>query len=207
MTVAVASPIAGSHPITYGLDASVAKFTVTQYQRMIETGILTPADPVELLENHVVLKMPRNPLHDGTVLRFTKRFGRYLPNRWDIRCQSAIVLSESQPEPDLAIVRESPDDYMTRHPIATDVGLVIEVADSSLLRDQQDKTRIYARAGIPIYWIVNLVDRVLEVYDQPTGPSDAPSYQNSQSFAVGDAVPFILDGTLIATISAVDLLP
>src|SRR5215213_3927391 len=133
-------------PVTYGLDASIAKFSVSQYQRMVEAGILTTEDKVELLENYVVLKMPRNPPHDGTCLRIQKRLPRYIPAGWDVRNQGSLQLTDSQPEPDFAIVRVDPTDYTTHHPTAADVGLLIEVADSSLLRDQRDKTRIYARA-------------------------------------------------------------
>lgn len=91
--------------------------------------------------------------------------------------------------------------------MAADVGLVIEVADSSLLRDQRDKTRIYARAGIPVYWIVNLVDRRIEVYSQPTGPTAVPAYQSFQTYQPGDAVPLVLDGNPAGSVPAADLLP
>lgn len=192
---------------TYGLDASIPRFSVARYQRMIEAGILTPDDKVELLENHLVLKMPRNPLHDGLILRLDKRLSRWLPAGWDLRGQSAVELADSQPEPDFAVVREAPDDYMSRHPNPADVGLVIEVADSSLLRDQRDKTRIYARGSIPCYWIVNLVDRRIEVYTQPSGPAAVPAYNSFHLYQPGDDVPLVLDGATVGTIPAAELLP
>src|SRR5438132_7230308 len=122
-------------PVTYGLDASIARFSVARYQRMIETGILTAEDKVELLENYVVLKMPRNPLHDSIVQRLLRPLLRPLPSDWDIRIQLAVELLDSQPEPDFALVRGSDVVYRARHPGPADVGLVIEVANSSLLRD------------------------------------------------------------------------
>src|SRR6266699_2669605 len=134
-----------AQPITYGHDAALARFSVARYQRMIEAGILTPEDKVELLENYVVLKMPRNPRHDSTIQRMLEKLFPRRPAGWSLRVQSAVTLPDSQPEPDFAFVRGSAADYETRHPGPGDVGLVIEVADSSLLRDQQDKTRIYAR--------------------------------------------------------------
>jgi Uma2 family endonuclease len=85
--------------------------------------------------------------------------------------------------------------------------LLIEVADSSLLRDQRDKTRIYARGGIPIYWIVNLVDQRIEVYTQPSGPIAVPAYGSFQTYQPGDGVPLVLDGTTVATVPAAELLP
>src|SRR5579859_3313919 len=92
-------------PVTYGLDASIARFSVARYQRMIETGILTSEDKVELLENYVVLKMPRNPPHDGTVQLITEMLTPRIPQAWRLRARLAVVLPDSQPEPDFAIVR------------------------------------------------------------------------------------------------------
>lgn len=193
-------------PVTYGLDASMARFSVSRYQRMIEAGILTPDDKVELLENYVVLKMPRNPPHDSTIQRILEALFPRRPAGWSLRVQSAIALADSQPEPDFALVRGSAADYENRDPGPADAGMVIEVADSSILRDQHDKTRIYA-AGIPCYWIVNLVDQRIEVYSQPTGPTAVPAYQSFQTYQPGDAVPLVLDGTTVGTVPAVELLP
>jgi Uma2 family endonuclease len=194
-------------PVTYGLDASIAKFSVTRYQRMIETGILTSEDKVELLENYVVLKMPRNPPHDGTIQVVTEALGSFMPTAYRLRVQLTVVLSDSQPEPDFAVVPGNARTYLARHPTAADVRLIIEVADTSLLRDQRDKTRIYARAGIPIYWIINLVDRRVEVYTQPSGPTAAPAYGAFQTFQPGDSVPLVLDGAAVAAVPVADLLP
>jgi Uma2 family endonuclease len=185
----------------------MARFSVQRYQRMIETGILTSEDKVELLENYVVLKMHRNPPHDGTIQVINKRLGRRLPPGWDLRVQLTVVLADSQPEPDFAVARGDETTYLVHHPTATDVGLVIEVANTSLLRDQRDKTRIYARGVIPVYWIVNLVDRHIEVFTQPSGPIPVPAYGSFQTYQPGDAVPIILDGQTTGTILADELLP
>jgi Uma2 family endonuclease len=201
MTTAVATPV------TYGDAASMATFSVARYQRMIETGILTGDDKVELLENYVVLKMPRNPRHDSSVQRMLRPLLGVLPTGWDIRIQLAVTLLDSQPEPDFAIVRGSAVNYEANHPGSADIGLLIEVAESSLLRDQRDKTRIYARAGIACYWIVNLLDRRIEVYTQPSGPTAVPAYGAFQTFQPGDNVPLVLDGTTVGHIPAADLLP
>src|SRR3954453_22065463 len=103
-----------AQPVTYGLDASIAKFSVSRYQRMIETGILTSEDKVELLENCLVLKMPRNPPHDSTIQRMLRPLLAPFPAGWDLRIQSAITLPDSQPEPDFALVRGSAADYEHR---------------------------------------------------------------------------------------------
>ncbi len=130
-----------------------------------------------------------------------------LPTGWDLRIQSAVTLVDSQPEPDIAVVRGSAVNYENNHPGPADIGLLIEVADSSLLRDQRDKTRIYARAGIVCYWIVNLLDRRIEVYTQPAGPTAVPAYGSFQIYQPGDNVPLVLDGNTVATVAAADLLP
>jgi Uma2 family endonuclease len=194
-------------PVTYGLDASIPRFSVARYQRMIETGILTPEDRVELLEKYVVLKMPHNPPHDGTLDLVKAAIPARIPAGWLPRVQQTVVLSDSQPEPDFALVRGTPRTYLTRHPGPADVGLIVEVADSSLLRDQRDKTRIYARGGIPCYWIVNLVDRRIEVYTQPSGPTAVPAYASFQIYQPGDAVPLVLDGGMVGTAPVDELLP
>jgi Uma2 family endonuclease len=203
-----ATPRAASAvPVTYWADPSVYRFSVAQYQRMIEAGVLSPEDKVELLEGYVVYKMPRNPPHDGTIQVITKRLGRRIPTGWDLRVQLTIELTDNQPEPDFSVARGDETTYLTHHPVATDLGLVIEVTDTSLLRDQRDKSRIYARAGIPVYWIINLVDRRVEVYTQPSGPTAAPSYGALQTYQPGDTVPLVLDGAPVASVPVADLLP
>jgi Uma2 family endonuclease len=191
---------AAAQPVTYGRDASIAKFSVQRYQRMIEGGVLTPEDRVELLENYVVLKMPGNPPHDGTIQMIAKRLGRRIPAGWDSRIQLSVVLPDSQPEPDIAICRGDETTYLSAHPLPTDVGLLIEVADSSLLRDQRDKARIYARAGIVRYWIVNLPERRIEVHEMPSGPTAVPEYSVTRWYSLGEELPLILDEQIVAMI-------
>jgi Uma2 family endonuclease len=198
--------IPSATPVTYGWDASLARFSVARYQKMIETGILTAEDKVELLENYVVLKMARNPLHDGTIQLMTETLAPAMPPGWRLRVQLTVVLADSQPEPDFAVVRGDARTYLARHPGAADVGLVIEVADSSLLRDQRDKTRIYGRGGIPCYWIVNLVDRRIEVYTQPSGPTAVPTYGAFGVYQPGDAIPLVLDGATVGSVPVAELL-
>src|SRR5262249_40902300 len=149
---------------------------------------------------YVVLKMPRNPPHDGTIQLINETLAPAVPQGWLLRIQQTVVLPDSQPEPDFAFVRGSPRSYLTRHPAHADVGLIIEVANASLLRDQRDKTRIYARGGIPCYWIANLVDQRIEVYTQPSGPTALPAYGSFQTYQPGDTIPLVLDGATVATL-------
>jgi len=194
-------------PPVQGPPYPVYRLTVEGFHGMIRTGLLAEDDRVELLEGWIVPKMVHNPLHDGTVQRANKAIARLLPQSWDIRVQSAITTGDSEPEPDLAVVREDPGSYLTRHPGPDDIGLVVEVAESSLVRDQTDKARLYARAGIVRYWIINLVDGRVEVYSDPTGPSPIPAYRQHQDFDRLAMLPFPLDGKEIGQIPVRDLLP
>jgi Uma2 family endonuclease len=191
---------------TFLNDASIATFSTARYDAMVAAGMLTPDDKVELLENYVVLKMPRDPAHDGTIDLVHDAL-RVVPAGWLIRTQQTLALSDSRPEPDITIVRGNSRTYLARHPEPTDTGLVIEIANTSLLRDQRDKARIYARAGVVCYWIVNLEDRRIEVHTQPSGPVALPAYASVQSYVAGDSVPLVLDGVGVASIPAADLLP
>ena len=142
------------------------RFTVTEYQRFVEIGAFGEDDPIELLEGWVVEKMPRNPPHDSTISRTERELRLILPASWHARIQSSLVTSDSVPEPDIAVVRGPADDYDDQHPTGSNTALVVEVADSSVEVDR-DKSRIYAEAGVAVYWIVNIPDRQVEVY---TGP-------------------------------------
>lgn len=151
--------------------------TVDQYHRMIETGILAEGDPIELLDGFLVLKdrsavgkdpMSVGPDHALSVKKLARldrkleRFGCHIQTQ-----QPLTIPNRDEPEPDGAIVIGRPEDYSGRNPGPGDVTCVIEVSDSSLRTDRARKLPVYADAGIPQYVIVNLVDRVIEVYTLP----------------------------------------
>jgi Uma2 family endonuclease len=173
---------------------------------MIETGILNDEDKVELLEGYVVKKMPRNPPHDVAIQRLDKRLHRLAATGWEVRVQPAIQLDDSEPEPDVVVARGDDFTFAARHPAATEIGLTIEVSDSTLARNRQDKGRIYARAGIPLYWIVNLPDRQIEVYSLPLAAGPVPGYGQRQDYRCGDLVPVVLDGLLVGHIAVSEIL-
>jgi Uma2 family endonuclease len=189
-----------------GTTAGFRRFSVTEYHRLIELGFLTEDDNLELLEGYLVHKMSRNPPHDAAIQKGTKKWLRVLPPGWDLRVQSAVTLTESEPEPDFAVVRGDETAYLTRHPIAADVGLVVEVSDSTLPGDRDDKGRIYASASIPCYWIVNINDRQIEVYTSPSGPIPDPKFAQRVDHHAGDDIPFVLGGATLV-IGVNDLLP
>ncbi len=185
----------------------VRRFTVDEFHRMIQTGIILAGERCELLDGWIVPKMTRSPLHDLVLGLVEDEIERRLPQSWFRRGQSAVTTTESEPEPDLAVVRGRRRDYQTQHPGPGAIGLIVEIADSSLSQDRTLKGPLYARAAIPIYWIVNLVDRILEVYTDPTGPDSSPCYRQRQDYQAGDLVPRVLDGTEIDRIPVADLLP
>lgn len=186
---------------------ALRRFSVDEYHQMIRAGILAEDEPVELLEGWIVTKMPRNPPHDGTIHVASQVLTAVLVAGWEVRSQSAIAIADSEPEPDLAVVRGRARDYMDHHPGVGEIGMLIEVADRSLEHDRTVKVRIYARAGIALYWIINLRDRKLEVYADPSGPDAEPAYRTRQDFGETDLVPVTLDGRLITRIPVKDLLP
>lgn len=187
--------------------AGLYRFSVAKYHKLIEIGILTEDDNLELLDGYLVRKMTRNPPHDVCLQLIQETLPRVLPLGWCLRMQSAITLSRSEPEPDGTIVRGNARTYAAQHPRPPDIGLVIEVADSTLDGDRIDKGRIYAEAGIACYWIVNLVDRQIEVYTQPSGATATPAFGQRQDYRMGDDVPLLLDAAVVGTIPVGDLLP
>lgn len=190
-----------------GLLARLKRFSVAEYHRFVALGGVTEADRIELLEGYLVTKMSRNPPHDGTLQTLEDVLLGLLPVGWTRRGQKAAELADSVPEPDVAVVRGDPRVYYTRHPTRADIGLVIEVADTSLADDRVDKARIYARAGIVLYWIVNIPDRQVEVYTDPDPTATPPAYRTRTDYRPGDTVPVTLDGVQVGTVAVADVLP
>jgi Uma2 family endonuclease len=183
------------------------QFTVEEYHQMIEAAILTENDPVELIEGWIVTKFPCSPAHDGTVELIHERLSGVLPVGWRVRIKCGVTLADSEPEPDAAIVRGEAQAYVARHPGPADIALIAEVAESSLTFDRGAKCRAYARAGIISYCIVNLVDRQIEVYTEPTGPVATPSYRQRIDYGPTDSVPLTISGQQVALIPVTNLLP
>ena len=194
-------------PVPPALLSWMHRFSVDEYHRMIQLGILTEKDNVELLNGWIIEKMPRNPPHDTALMLLTEALRAILPNNWICRGQSAVTTGESEPEPDLAVVRGPIRRYGDHHPGPDETVWIAEVADSSLARDRNEKGPIYARDGIPVYWIVNIPDRRIEVYSDPSGPTDKPAYRNHRDFQSAEEVPVVLEGREVGTITARDVLP
>jgi Uma2 family endonuclease len=174
---------------------------------MIRTGILTDDDPVELLEGWLVYKMPKNPPHRVATRLLRQALESLGLVGWYVDAQGPITTADSEPEPDAVVVRGDTRQYLDRHPGPPDVALIVEVADTTLARDRTSKKRLYAVALIPVYWIVNLPEKQVEVYSDPTGPGDQPNYRSRQVFGPADEVPVVVEGREVGRLAVRELLP
>jgi hypothetical protein len=164
-TVTTANPIA---PVTQtqpspSAPAELYRFNVDEYERM------DLDDPrVELINGYVVKKVPKKPTRRWTTKAVLKALERLLPPGWTSQKEDPVRMPAlDEPEPVIAIVRGTDDDYEHRHPGPADIGLLVEVSEATLHRDRNEKLPAYARGSIPVYWIINLVDRQVEVYTDP----------------------------------------
>jgi Uma2 family endonuclease len=161
-------------------------FSVDEYDRMIETGILTRDDHVELLEGEIVEMPPIGSHHAGTLNRITSLLFRVLgSDRAVVSVQSPIKLSgRSEPQPDVAVLHPRDDFYSDSHPVPADIQMLIEVADSSLQSDRQIKIPLYADAGVAEVWLVDLTNSAVTVYSSPA----AGHYQDERTLRRGDRI-------------------
>jgi Uma2 family endonuclease len=144
-------------------------FTVAEYYRMAEAGILGEDDHVELIEGEIIQMSPIGPRHSGGVGRLTSLFSRIFGASAIVWVQNPVRLGERcEPEPDLALLKPRADFYASAHPTSADVLLVVEVADSSVDYDRGVKAPLYARSGIPEYWLDDVGQQHVTIYREPT---------------------------------------
>lgn len=143
-------------------------FTVAEYYKMAEVGILDAEDRVELIQGEILKMSPINSPHAKIVSRLHRILNAILGESAIVRSQNPIHIDDySEPEPDLAVVEFQEEEYEDQHPRPTEVYLLIEVADSTLYRDQKIKLPLYAEAGIPEVWILDVAKKTVEVYTEP----------------------------------------
>ncbi len=180
------------------------RITVDEYERIGESGALEDSHTIELIDGYMVDKMPKKPRHSYVTKEVLKSLERRLPAGWTWRMEQPVRIPDyDEPEPDISIVRGSDADYMDRMPTAADVALVVEVSDSSLSQDQGKKLLAYAKGKIPVYWIVNLVDRQVEVYWRPS----KNGYRSRKVFLSGQQVPVKIGGQSLPPIAVDEILP
>jgi Uma2 family endonuclease len=143
-------------------------FTVEEYHRMAETGILAADERVELIEGEIVQMAPIGPRHAGCVINANRMFFSRLGDRAVISPQNPVVIQpRSEPQPDLVLLRPRPVSYSRELPVSADVLLAVEVAETTARFDRLVKARLYARAGIPEFWLCLTMDGAVEVYREP----------------------------------------
>jgi Uma2 family endonuclease len=166
-------------------DLPQRRWSVDEYHRMIAAGILAPDDHVELLEGHIIEMVPQEPPHASTTSSFGNDFVLLFSGKAWVRQQLPITITpNSEPEPDIAVVKIDPNRYRDRHPTPADIYLLVEVADSTLSYDRNRKAKVYAKANIPEYWVINVKQRQILVFRNPQGER----YQDEQVLEVGDAI-------------------
>ena len=193
-----------STPNMPSASASVHRINVDEYERIIAAGALEDPARVELIDGIIVDKMGKNAEHGYATKQVLKSLDRRLPAGWTSRKEEPVrIPAYDEPEPDVAVVRGADADYEHRIPTAGDVALLVEVSGSTLIQDRGKKGTAYARGRIPVYWIVNLIDRQVEVYSRP-GKS---GYKLRKDYLPGQHVPVTIGGRKLPPIAVDDLLP
>ncbi len=200
---------AASAPLPAAISAGpVRRFTIAEYEQLVEQGMVGERDPYQLLNGEIRLKMPVNDPHTSTALKLERRFYRLLPDEVLVWIEKPVSFptSNSQPQPDIALVLGPETRYDAGQPSAADVLLIVEVADSSLASDRGEMLTIYAGGKVPVYWIVNVREGIVEVYTQPRG-GKRPTYRARTDYAAGQVVPVVLGGKQVGAIAVSDILP
>jgi Uma2 family endonuclease len=160
-------------------------FTVAEYHKMGEVGIISPNDRVELLDGEIIKMSPIGSLHAACTKRINKLIMPLIQDVAILGVQDPVEISDySEPEPDISVLKYREDFYASSHPKSSDILLIIEVADSTLESDRRDKLPKYARAGIAETWLVNLPKELIEVHTNPV----KGIYQNIRLYQRDDII-------------------
>jgi Uma2 family endonuclease len=180
------------------------RLSLEQYEAIVESGVLSDREQFHLINGYLVAKQTRDDRHCTADELCGAAPSRVMPDGWHVRAAKPVRLpvQVSKPEPDRSVVRGAIRDYSHRSPEPADIALVVEVSDSSLGEDRE-MARIYGGSGIAVYWIVNLVDRQVEVYTLPY----PDGYHSRQDFAPGQLLPVVIDGVERGRIGVADVMP
>ena len=200
---------ADAKPTTTRRDRGRAVYRLTGEQalRMIDAGIIPDGVDVELWDG-VLYTMTKHEPHNFSVGVTADALRAVLPAGFHVREEKSVRHGlDSLPQPDVAVVRGPWRSYQTRHPTLHDVALVVEVCASTEHADRVVKPRRFAEVGIPVYWLIDLNRREVEVQTLPQGLGQAARYTRVDSFSVGQEFPVVLDGRELGRIAVVDILP
>ena len=186
---------------------AVSRLTVDHYLVVFRAGIVTEDDRIELLDGWLVPKAVKTPPHCVATELVRDWLRRIEPQGWCGFMMASLRLAASMPDPDAVVLRGELRSYRDRWPEGEDIGLVVEVADASLFCDQVVKKSIYAQAGIPCYWLVNLIDRRIEEYTDPAVSGENADYRQRRDCSADAEIGLVLDGHRIASVPVRDVLP
>jgi Uma2 family endonuclease len=178
----------------------LGRLSVEKYEAMVDSGLLTKHDHCELIEGALVTKMGKRERHSTGSLKCAMEIARLLPTGWHIRPEQPVRIPDrdSEPEPDISVARGKPDDYGKRHPGPDDIALVVEISDTTIRADRA-LAATYIGGTIPVYWLVNVRDRHLEVY---RFGSEAPTILTE-----ADSVDLVIAGVIVGRVAVADLMP
>jgi Uma2 family endonuclease len=185
------------------IPSSLYRMSLEKYESLIDSGFFSKRDDVHLISGYLVNRMPESPLHGAVCEVIRLALEAILLAAWHIRSEKGLRIPSqiSVPRPDLVVVRGAPRDYLARYPEPADTAMVVEVSITSLDEDRA-MAGIYGAGGIPVYWLVNLVDRQVEVYSDP-GPD---GYRTHEVLAPGHALHLVVGGVEIGEIAVSDIL-
>jgi len=180
------------------------RITVDQYEARVASGAFTKRDRLELIEGNLVEKMTKGRRHSASSELCWRAINASLPTGWHVRIEKPVRIParDSEPEPDVSVARGSIQDYLELDPGPADVALVVEVAESTLA-DDRAMAATYGGGGIPVYWIVNVAGRQLEVYANPIGGA----YPAPTILGETESVDLIIEGRVVGQIAVADVLP
>lgn len=211
--MSIREPRSAARRRSSAFNARFYSFSVSQYHQLAEAGIFKANDRVELLNGKIVMMSPIGPVHRRVVQRLSKLLDARLPADWEVMVQQPISLAESEPQPDLSVVTAVSAQRSDRHPVAAEIALVVEVADSTLTIDRRIKLPVYAAAGVREYWIVNLGQRQVEVYRQPSIGASlgheadplAATYLSREDVTDSGELRLTFDGEVLAAMSVAEV--
>jgi len=180
------------------------RLTVAQYDQMVENGILPQTNRLELIEGRIVEKARQSPPQAFSSESCSDALASLVPTGWHVRCGKPVRVParDSEPEPDVSVVRGQIRDYCDHHPGPEDVALVVEVVRWDVAEERR-LAATYGGGGIPVYWIVNVAGRQLEVYANPAGGA----YPAPTILGEPESVDLIIQGQVVGEIAVADLLP